>query len=398
MKEFKIKDSPKVDKPRIKSANTKMSTWLNKKQRGFALTHLIISIGIIILLTGILYLWVTNTFQFGGFSRKSVPLSEPSERKVERSPETSKTEGQELPKPEEESSEVPKGESEIKSESLEYQRQNISFLKFISSENCMYFLDSDEIEELKGLNINGIRICPLYSVSPDGNVKEDVPEFLIVNLIKKAHQAGLTVFLEINFAGPPKAGEFGGFPHLTDPIFVEKIYDLAFYWAKIAEKESVEFYSPLNEPNATFGNLNLVNNWIEKSQKLKSVFFGNLVLKFADIGPEKIENINGYDYLAFDIMWGDARYQELRDHLKRAIEKGNNLKQQYGLKGFFFGELGAERSRVSKDVQAEIFKTIFQETWGKVDGYCFLGWSNLEFSFRDNEKAIEIIKTWYSKI
>ncbi|MHC1590054.1 MAG: hypothetical protein ACXQTQ_03745 [Candidatus Hecatellaceae archaeon] len=72
----------------------------------------------------------------------------------------------------------------------------------------------------------------------------------------------------------------------------------------------------------------LANQWIKKSQQLKSIFSGNLVLKFADIGPEKIGDISEYDYLAFDIMWNDARYQELRNHLKMAVEKGNNLKKE----------------------------------------------------------------------
>jgi len=382
----------------------KKTSRFDKKQKGFALAQLIIGIGIMILLAGVLYFWAGNTLQFGGSSKKSAPLSSPPEEQVEKSSEASKTEKQELPKPkekfEEESSasETSKGGSEIKSEEpLEYQRQDISFLKFVSSENCIYFLDSDEIKELKELNVNGIRICPLYSILADGGLKEDVPEFLVVNLIRKAHQAGLAVFLEVNFAGPPGDGEFGGFPHLTEPIFVEKIYDIASYWAKIAEKENVEFYSPLNEPNAIFADENLVGQWVKKSQDLRPFFSGNLVLKFADIGPENIGDISGYDYLAFDIMWGDARYDELRNHLSIAVNKADNLKEKYNLKGFFFGELGAERSMVSKGVQAEIFKTIFQETWGKVDGYCFLGWSNLEFKFRDNKAAKEIIKNWYKK-
>jgi len=390
----------------------KKTSRFDKKQRGFALTHLIISIGITILLVGVLYFWAGNTLQFGGLSKKSAPPSSPPEEQVEKSPEAPpeapKTKEQELSKSKEKSEEkseeepsvpeTPKKESEIKSEeALEYQRQDISFLKFVSSENCMYFLDPDEIKELKELNVNGIRICPLYSVLPDGGLKEDVPEFLIVSLIKKAHQAGLAVFLEVNFAGAPGDNEFGGFPHLTEPFFVEKIYDIASHWAKIAEKENVEFYSPLNEPNATFANENLVDQWVEKSQDLRSFFSGNLVLKFADIGPGNVGNIRGYDYLAFDIMWGDARYDELRNHLNIAVNKADNLREKYNLKGFFFGELGAERSMVSKDTQTEIFKTIFQETWGKVDGYCFLGWSSLEFKFKDNEAAKEIIKNWYKK-
>jgi hypothetical protein len=275
-------------------------------------------------------------------------------------------------------------------EILQYQRQNITFLRFVSSEDCMYSLDAQEIEELKSLNINGIRICPLYSVRQDGSLREDVPESRIIALIRKAHQAGFAVFLEPNAAGP------GGFPNLNDPEYIDELYDVALHWAKIAEEEKVEFYSPLNEPDATFASLDLVNQWIKKSQDLRQVFSGNLVLKFADVGPEKIEGIDEYDYLAFDIIWGDAQYQELRDHLKMAVEKGNNLKRQYNLKGFFFGELGAERSRVNKSVQAEIFRTVLEETWGKVDGYCFLGWSNLEFKFRDNDEAKELIKEWYA--
>ncbi|RLI77330.1 hypothetical protein DRP05_10485 [Archaeoglobales archaeon] len=236
-----------------------------------------------------------------------------------------------------------------------------------------------------------LRICPLYSVRQDGSISEDVPESIIIGLIEKAHQAGFAVFLELNTAGP------GSFPNLDNPKYVDDLHNIALHWAKIAEEEKVEFYSPLNEPDATFANSNLVNQWIKTSQDLRAIFSGNLVLKFADIGPRNIENIGKYDYIAFDIMWGDNRHQELREHLKTAVEKGNDLKKQYKLKGFFFGELGAERSRVGKEVQAKIFRTILEETWGKVDGYCFLGWSDLEFKFKDNDRAKGVIKEWYGK-
>jgi len=276
-----------------------------------------------------------------------------------------------------------------------YQRQNLTFLKFVSSENCMYSLDDSEIAELKSLNVNGIRICPLYS-KRDGEMREDIPSSVVINSIRKAHDAGFAVFLEINAGGKPTESGMPEYQYdnLED---IDNLYNTALHWAEIAEEEKVEFYSPLNEPDIMFTSQDLLDQWINESQNLKSVFLGNLVLKFADIGPEKIEDIENYDYLAFDIMWGDAQYQELRNHFKMAVEKGNSLKKQYNLKGFFFGELGAERSRVDKNVQAQLFKIILEETWGKVDGYCFLGWSDLEFKFRDNNKAKETIKEWYSK-
>lgn len=275
-----------------------------------------------------------------------------------------------------------------------YQRQNISFLKFVSSENCMYSLDASEVAQLKSLNVNGIRICPLYSLR-NGKISEDVPEFFITSLIKKAHQEGFAVFLEINAGGKPT--ETGEPENRYNQKYIDNLYDIALHWAKIAEKENVEFFSPLNEPNLVFVDSDSAGQWIKKSQGLKSAFSGNLVLKLADLGPEKIEGIDKYDYLAFDIMWGDAQYQELENHLKTAIQKGRGLKDRYNLKGFFFGEIGAERSRVSKDVQVGVFKTVLEQTWRKVDGYCFLGWSDLEFRFKDNEKAKETIKEWYSK-
>jgi|Deesub1362B_J571_1020462.scaffolds.fasta_scaffold00113_35 hypothetical protein len=288
-----------------------------------------------------------------------------------------------------EGAEIQKDTTTMEAE-YQYRRQNITFLKLVSSENCMYTLDQGEIEELKSLNINGIRICPLYSVKEDGGLREDVPEKAIVGLIRKAHRAGFAVFLEPNVIRY-------GFLNLDNPKYVEDVYAVSLYWAKIAEEEEVEFFSPLNEPDVTFANSNLINQWIERSKSLKSVFSGNLVLKFADIGPEKIANVSGYDYIAFDIMWGDDKYQELREHMMIAVERGNKLKKQYNLKGFFLGEVGAERSRVDKVTQAEIFRTVLEETWGKVDGYCFLGWSNLEFKFRDNDEAKEVIKEWYSR-
>ena len=120
-------------------------------------------------------------------------------------------------------------------------------------------------------------------------------------------------------------------------------------------------------------------------------------MKLADIGPENIENIENYDYVAFDIMWGDSRYNELKNTLNLAINKAKSLIEKYNFKGFFFGEIGADRRRVSKDVQAEIFRTVLENTWEEVDGYCFLGWSDLEFRFRDNQKAKNIIGEWFGK-
>lgn len=278
-----------------------------------------------------------------------------------------------------------------------YKRQNISFLKFVSSENCIYSLDSSEINELKSLNVNGIRICPLFGVYGNGNLKVYNSENLVINLIRKAHKNGFAVFLDLNAGGVPKEDGTPEFQYNNEK-YIDILYNISLHWCKIAENEKVEFFSPLNEPNLMFTNDALFNIWLNKSQELRKFFSGKLVLKLADLGPENISSIGAYDYLSFDIMWGTPTYDELKEHLRRAIEKANNLKEKYKLEGFFFGELGVPRFMTDKSTQAKIFEIFLNETWGEVEGYCFLGWSNLEFRFRDNEEAKEIIGKWYGKL
>ncbi|MCD6550300.1 hypothetical protein J7K24_02025 [bacterium] len=276
-----------------------------------------------------------------------------------------------------------------------YQRQDILFLKFVSSENCIYELDGAEILRLKKLGVNGVRICPLYTLTKDGTIKKVLPDSIVVDLIKKAHQGGLAVFLEPNLGGPE------GFPRLDDEKYIDLLYDISLYWANIAQEQEVEFYSPMNEPNVMWGSSDLLRKWIDKTSDLKSFFSGNIVLKLADIGPQDTDEVfgdmEGYDYIAFDIIWENSDYEELKNFLDLAVQKGDSLKEKYNLKGFFFGEIGVNRLRTDKKIQAEVFKTILEQTWKRIDGYCFLGWSELEFRFKDNEEAKKIIKEWYSK-
>ena len=408
----------------------------NNTEKGFEIVQIIIVIAGIIALSGMLYQWVTNTLQSGGISPRTSPIfnyetSTPetststgatsteqrfsssvsvSEKQEESVSEGGKETQQEQVIPDQSPQESTQQETaEIQEEQPieqkiststqeknansspeESQTEKISFLRFVSSEDGRYELDEAEISELKSLNVNGIRICPMYQTTGNGKAYLFGWKDYYIDLIRKAHQAGFAVFLE------PNAFTFGRLQQTDDPRYIDTFIDIALEWAKIAEEENVEFFSPLNEPNAFFATQKLIDEWIQSSKELKDDFSGGLVLKFADIGPEKISDIEGYDYLAFDIMWGDNRYNELRDRLRTAVAKGNSLKEKYNLKGFIFGELGAENSRVDENTQAEIFRTILEETWGKVDGYCFLGWSDLEFSFRDR-KAEDVVKEWFSR-
>ncbi len=274
-----------------------------------------------------------------------------------------------------------------------YKRKNLSFLKFVSAENCMYSLDERELNDLKDLGINGIRICPEYIRKGEGEIEVDIPEFVIVNLIRKAHNAGLAVFLEVNAGGKPDIEGNPSFVYGEGDI--EALHKIATKWAEIGEREGVELYSPLNEPNLMFRTEKDLLKWINTTQDLHSYFKGGLVLKIG--GIQEVEDVGEYDYLAFDIMWGDKNYRELEAYIDEAVGVGTKIRDEHKLDGFFFGELGAERSKVDKETQAEIFREVLNRTWGKTEGYCFLGWSNLEFRFRDNDRAKQVIAKWYRR-
>ena len=70
---------------------------------------------------------------------------------------------------------------------------------------------------------------PGNSIEDNGNIREDVPEAMILTIIRELHNRGFKVFLEPNLA---KGGDFS---NITDPSLIPKIYDLSLKWAKIAE-------------------------------------------------------------------------------------------------------------------------------------------------------------------
>ncbi len=267
-----------------------------------------------------------------------------------------------------------------------YERKQVSFLRCVSSENCMYALDSNEIARLKSMNVNAIRICPLYEARPDGSMFLIESKPFYINMIRNAHNAGFAVLLEPNaflpYSQPP------GEKHLNS------LFGIASEWADVAESEGVEIFSPLNEPDAVLRG-SALEEWINMTSKLRNAFSGKLMLKLGGTGPGGITIPDGYDYLAFDIMFEREDPAEAADYAMLAAQKGNYLKERYNLSGFVFGEVGALAS-LPESGQAGVFEAVLNETWENVDGYCFLGWSDMEFGFR-GRKGEEVVREWFSR-
>jgi len=186
--------------------------------------------------------------------------------------------------------------------------------------------------------------------------------------------------------------------------FMENFLQVSQEWAEIAEAEQVEFLSPLNEPNAILGD-DKAQTWAEfVLPKVRERFTGDVILKFADLGPES--DFTGYDYIAFDVYWCDTKFDELQTHLANAVERARRYVADYGIKGVIFGEMGAQVEEesgwgeqhylVSEEDQAKIMDMMFNDTWGELKGY-FVAWgSGGPFSVR-GRPAEEIVKKWYSK-
>lgn len=228
---------------------------------------------------------------------------------------------------------------------------------------------------------------------------KDQQEKIIKERIQKIHQAGLAVFLELDTLDPRCETEIQ-----NKDNFIAQFAHFAEKWAKIAEENQVEFFSPLNEPNFVLRGRE--NEWITKILPyLKNNFKGNSVLKFADLGP-KMVNCSGFDYVAFDIYPNNI--QNWPEQLQMVLSKAKDLKQSCQLKGVLLGEVGAMTNRdpydpllagnvFSEPEQIQIFETLFKTTWDKLSGCIINSWSKnpkSPYNIR-NKPAEEVVRKWF---
>jgi len=262
--------------------------------------------------------------------------------------------------------------------------------------------------KMKEWGINILGISPTYCVKREkielvrmGPPVGLSPEEEYIARIRYAHENGLAVFLELNTMTP-----WCEIQVEDKDRFISRFLNESLKWARIAEEEQVELFSPLNEPNVILGKENAFE-WAQKIiPEIKKVFKGEIVLKLADMNNPG--NYSGYDYVAFDVYPGPL--EEWSSHVKEVMKEMKRYVKEYNLKGCFFGEVGAPTqpdpygfqeliagNMVSEEGQAQVFKIIFNQTWNESKGYFISGWSrNPKEAYYIKPKAEEIIKSWYS--
>ena len=271
--------------------------------------------------------------------------------------------------------------------------------KFIPIRGCTALHDRD-FYKISGFGCNYVQIVVWPQVQEDGEVIEfydslsrpqDIKsvkelrnlskntEEIIISRIKKAHELGYKVYLILY---PERTGfhESYGTGLKNPDRFLNSIESLALKWAKIAEENKVELFSPVNELFLWVGE-EKANKWHEQIlPKLKRVYNGELVprgLQFYQLDPltqkpfgmKNLEfNFSGWDYIASDFYCTGVDEIANKENILKCIiatlNKSIELKNKYKTKGIIYGEMSHPGG-----TSAEIFDLFFKENYGKVDGW-----------------------------
>ncbi len=295
-----------------------------------------------------------------------------------------------------------------------YERMNLSFFKGVwpAPGTIGKTLDND-IEKMRTDGVNVICVSPMYIILSDGSLKSvgESPEWdghaeeLYIEYIKKVHNAGFAVYLTIDPVPvePLNSWQIEPLSGERKERFIEEFTQVALYWAEIAEKEKVELFSPMNEPETFLGDRDGVKWSKDILPEVRERFKGDVIVKFADIGPENLEkysNLTGYDYLAIDVYDNDP--DELRERLRvEIIPRAVDLVEKYDMKGFVFGEMGGDVK--DKELLAKVLDVFFEESWNYSKGYFVSGWgknpdpTDPADSTFTGTPAEDVVKKWFNK-
>lgn len=285
-----------------------------------------------------------------------------------------------------------------------YSGQDLTFFRGILPNPSEPFFLETHAQELRELGANIICIWPLYKINEDNTVDIfpcEMPATLVqkyyLSQIQEAHQAGFAVMLEPNTELPQELLQ----PRNADE-FMENFLEVSLEWAEIAEAEQVELFSPLNEPNLVLGD-DKAKAWTELVlPKVRERYSGDIVAKFADLGPKG--NFSGYDYVAFDVYCTRFDATELRACLSQAVKRAQDYVSDFNLQGVFLGEMGAQVEAggvgvgglVTEEEQAKIMDIMFNDTWGELKGY-FIHWGSEGPFTVKGRPAEKVVRKWYSK-
>ncbi|MCD6422466.1 hypothetical protein J7L13_03925 [bacterium] len=170
--------------------------------------------------------------------------------------------------------------------------------------------------------------------------------------IREAHRLGLKVYLSLypEFLRT-HAGEIPA--DRERERFLEKMEEIALDWARFAEEEKVEIYSPTTALYSFVGQENEEKWQKEVIPKIRQIYSGELSSRAFEfyvwnssqgklIERKNVEfDFSPYDYIGLNFFGGDIPdEQTFRTYIRKNLRKAVELMEKYHLKGITLGEIG----------------------------------------------------------
>jgi hypothetical protein len=296
-----------------------------------------------------------------------------------------------------------------------------------------------KLDDFKKIGVNYLQIIYWIEVDRNGSVLSDEAtlspkEASIIKMIEEAHDAGFKIWLQLYPEFYSTQGKHGGDPSIGLPSelelgpvkdiekFKQQMIDKVKHWAKIAQENNVELFSPTCELIIFFPRDHSSSSFYPVlADVIKSVYSGPIVPKAEitwqkyNINPENdisFFNFTGYDYVTADLFGnrgeGVTSLDDYRGYIRNILNTLEEMKSKYGAKGIIFSEIGTPDDCEQTDsrciynlnsskeqIYAATTQIIFEETEGKVNGYSFWGVTQCKGDTSAHPAAIEVIKKFY---
>jgi len=201
--------------------------------------------------------------------------------------------------------------------------------------------------------------------------------------IRKAHSLGLKVYLSLypeflhTHLGEIPAGK-------DREKFLEKMEEIALDWARFAEEEKVEIYSPTTALYSFVGQKNEEKWQAELFPKIRKIYSGELSSRAFEfyiwnhsqkrwIERENVHfDFSPYDYIGLNFFGGEISDEKIfRQYIRKNLQKAVELMKKYQLKGITLGEIGYPHTkealeRIMKEKNVSLEKALFiarQKAW-----------------------------------
>lgn len=293
--------------------------------------------------------------------------------------------------------------------------------------------------DLPALGANFVELEWHFSIDPESwEITADESEREMKKRIARAHKLGLSVYLLPFLHFKDKPGAVGAATVPDIDRFLAQLDALAVGWAKFAEENKVELFTPVNElqhwVGREEGNIGFVraSEWYQHIlPEIRNVYSGELVTGYNSFFYDLIQqdvsdyeiNQTGYDYISLSLIPHRIRnyedYSRLVDHL---IETSEYWKEKFRAKGIIVAEVGVPESSDSLSfyqqgeqngesygaMRAHLYDIFFSRTIGKIDGFFISDWAVGEVPFyldegekyvikQQGEEAVEVIQKYYLK-